>query len=90
MLSSISITQLLIVLIIVICIFGTKRFRQAGGDLGAMVRGIREGFGAKDTDELLDQVEETTSQVRHVTTRVKEMGNAGSEANKWDQSGDRY
>lgn len=68
MLSSISIPQLLIVLTIVIVIFGTKRFRQAGGDIGAMFKGIREGFSGDDSPKLSDVAKE----VRSVKDELKE------------------
>ena len=44
MLSNVSIWQLLIVLVIVIAIFGTKRFRTLGSDLGNAVKGFRSAM----------------------------------------------
>jgi sec-independent protein translocase protein TatA len=44
----ISIWQLLIVLAIVLVIFGAKRLRNLGGDLGAAVKNFRESV--KDPD----------------------------------------
>ncbi len=41
MFSGISWPQLLIVLVIVLAIFGTKRFRTIGADLGNAVKGFR-------------------------------------------------
>ena len=40
MLANIGITQLGIIALIVFLIFGTKKLRQAGGDLGAMISGF--------------------------------------------------
>jgi len=40
----ISMWQLLILLFIVILVFGTRRLRNMGGDLGAAVRGFRKGM----------------------------------------------
>ena len=37
----ISVTQLLIVLVIVVVLFGTKRLRNIGGDLGGAIKGFR-------------------------------------------------
>ena len=37
----ISVTQLLIILVIVIVLFGTKRLRNLGGDLGGAIKGFR-------------------------------------------------
>lgn len=41
MLSGISWPQLLIVLVIVLAIFGTKKIRNLGTDLGSVVKGFR-------------------------------------------------
>jgi sec-independent protein translocase protein TatA len=41
MFANISIWQLLIVLVIVIAIFGTKRLKTLGSDLGSAVKGFR-------------------------------------------------
>ncbi len=40
----ISMWQLLILLLIVVLVFGTKRLRNMGGDLGAAVKGFRKGM----------------------------------------------
>lgn len=54
----ISLWQLLIVLIIVILLFGTKKLRSLGGDLGSAIRSfktsIREG---EDEDEKKDEAD---------------------------------
>jgi sec-independent protein translocase protein TatA len=42
MLSGISIWQLLIVLVIIMLIFGTKKLRNIGGDLGGAVKGFKD------------------------------------------------
>lgn len=47
-LGGISIWQLLIVLAIVILLFGTKRLKGIGGDLGSAVKGFKKAI---DTDE---------------------------------------
>lgn len=47
-LGGISIWQLLIILAIVILIFGTKRLKTLGGDLGGALKSFRK---AMDTDE---------------------------------------
>ena len=45
----ISITQLIIVLVIVLVLFGTKRLRNIGGDLGGAIKGFRSAM--KDGEE---------------------------------------
>jgi sec-independent protein translocase protein TatA len=44
------ITELVIVLIIVILLFGTKKLRSLGGDLGGALKSFRGAM--KDVDEL--------------------------------------
>ena len=52
----ISIWQLLIILAIVLLLFGAKRLRNLGSDLGASVRGFRDAMkdGEKETDQEKD------------------------------------
>ena len=45
----ISVTQLIIILAIVIVLFGTKRLRNLGGDLGGAIKGFRSAV--KDGNE---------------------------------------
>ena len=47
----ISMWQLLVLLLIVVLVFGTKRLRGMGSDLGAAVKGFRKGMeDEKDRD----------------------------------------
>ncbi len=46
----ISIWQLLIVLAIVVMLFGTKRLRNIGSDLGEAIKGFRNSIGDKEGD----------------------------------------
>ena len=48
----ISVWQLLIILAIVIMLFGTKRLRTMGGDLGSAVKGFKKSMSDDEsTDE---------------------------------------
>ena len=49
----ISMWQLLILLLIVVLVFGTKRLRNMGGDIGAAVKGFRKGM-EDDKEEKLE------------------------------------
>jgi len=53
----ISIWQLLIVLVIVLVLFGTKRIRSLGSDLGASIRGFRDAMREGDKEAQDEQVE---------------------------------
>ncbi len=46
---SFSIWHWLVVLVIVVLVFGTKKLRNLGGDIGGAVKGFKEGM--KGTDE---------------------------------------
>ena len=54
----ISIWQLLIILAIVIMLFGTKRLRNIGGDLGAAIKGFKRSMnsdGQNDNQTMNDE-----------------------------------
>ena len=60
MLSNISWPQLLIILVIVLAIFGTKRLRTLGSDLGNAVKGFRSAMSEaeKEKEKLEDDSKE--------------------------------
>lgn len=45
----ISPTQLVIVLVIVALIFGTKKLRNMGGDIGGAVKGFKQAMNEENT-----------------------------------------
>ena len=51
MIGGISVTQLLILLVIVMLVFGTKRLRNIGSDLGSAVKGFRKGIEDEPEDQ---------------------------------------
>lgn len=64
MLSNIGPVQLLIVLLIVLAIFGTKRLRTLGSDLGSAVKGFRSAVSDADKEssgEIDDKSKEDAS-----------------------------
>ena len=61
MFSNIGPVQLLIVLVIVLAIFGTKRLKTLGSDLGSAVKGFRSAVNDADkdtTDQISNQAED--------------------------------
>lgn len=54
-LGNISIWQLAIVLLIVVLIFGTKKLRVMGSDLGGALRGFRKAMNEGETEQLTDE-----------------------------------
>lgn len=58
-LGGISIWQLLIVLVIILLIFGTKKFRNIGGDLGSAVKGFKKAMHEdEDGNATKDEIKE--------------------------------
>lgn len=56
----ISIWQLLIIAVIVILLFGTKKLRNLGGDLGSAVKGFKNAIGdEKDASAKSEKSSET-------------------------------
>ncbi|MCD9007970.1 Sec-independent protein translocase subunit TatA [Luteimonas sp. XNQY3] len=51
---SFSIWHWIIVLVVVLLVFGTKRLRGAGRDLGEAVKGFKKGMHDDETPERLD------------------------------------
>jgi sec-independent protein translocase protein TatA len=56
-----SVPQLLIILVIVALIFGTKRIKEVGGDLGSAVKSFRKAMTT--ADEVSDESAEPPKQL---------------------------
>ncbi|MFZ1625314.1 MAG: twin-arginine translocase TatA/TatE family subunit [Gammaproteobacteria bacterium] len=74
-LGGISIWQLLIVLLIVITIFGTKRLKDIGGDLGGAVKGFRKA---------MSDAEQGKSEPRQLGQTDAEFSESGAEKHEPD------
>lgn len=55
----ISLWQLLIVLVIVVLLFGTKRLKNIGGDLGGAIKGFRQAMNDEDKPSVENKSGET-------------------------------
>ena len=60
MFANISWPQLLIILVIVLAIFGTKRLRTLGSDLGSAVKGFRGAMN--EAEEPKDQLDDESKE----------------------------
>jgi sec-independent protein translocase protein TatA len=58
----ISIWQLLIILLIVVMLFGTKRLRSLGSDLGSAVKGFRKSMSDEDGSKDAQDAQATTAE----------------------------
>lgn len=71
----IGITQLLIILAIVIMLFGTRKIRNLGYDVGGAIKGVREGFkeAVQTADELTPELEAIKDDARAVTRKTRSL-----------------
>ncbi|AAZ24000.1 MULTISPECIES: twin-arginine translocase TatA/TatE family subunit [Colwellia] len=82
----IGIWQLVIVAVIVVLLFGTKKLRNIGGDLGSAIKGFKSAIGEdkeqknsaeKTSDTLADSSKSTTEEVVKTTeSKTKESDQA--------------
>mgnify|MGYP000641243493 CR=1 FL=1 len=73
MFGGISVWQLLILLVVVILIFGTKKLRTLGGDLGGAVKGFKSAMN--DGGAALDMIPEsalTESETDKLETKIQD------------------
>jgi len=59
----IGIWQLIIILLIVLLLFGAKRLRNIGTDLGSAVKGFRSAIKDEDKDSSASQIEQHEGEV---------------------------
>ncbi len=77
MFSNIGPVQLLIVLVIVLAIFGTKRLRTLGSDLGSAVKGFRSA---------MNEAEEQTEQLGDASKKDADFDTTPAEETRKDNS----
>lgn len=70
----ISIWQLLIVVAIIVLLFGTKKLRTLGSDLGESVKGFKKAMNDDKTkDAEFEKVEQKAAQTTEQATKEKEQ-----------------
>lgn len=69
---SFSIWHWLIVLVIVALIFGTKKLRNIGSDLGGAVKGFKDGMQEAKGDNKPEQVTQRTDDTIDVQAKEKQ------------------
>jgi len=77
-LGGISLWQLLIVLLIVVVIFGTKRLTSIGGDLGGALKGFRKAMSDAEagTDEAQKKIDEPDAEFAEAHTKEAEKNHS--------------
>lgn len=73
---SFSIWHWLIVLLVVVLVFGTKKLRNLGSDLGGAVRGFKEGMKSEEAKSSPPQGEIPESSGRTIEGEVKDKTRA--------------
>ena len=72
----ISIWQLLIIAVIVVLLFGTKKLRNLGGDVGSAVKGFKNAMGdEKDTPAKAEKSTDTLTDNTTATTETSQKEN---------------
>ena len=69
----ISIWQLVIILLIVLLLFGAKRLRNVGSDLGSAVKGFKKAVSDEEEKPETEQLEKSEGEtIQGEATQVKE------------------
>jgi sec-independent protein translocase protein TatA len=69
-LGGISVWQLLIVLLIVVVIFGTKRLSSIGSDLGGAVKGFRKSMSDAEKEDEQGQIDQADAEFSESASEV--------------------
>ncbi len=74
--------QLIIILVIVLLIFGTKKLRNFGGDLGGAIKGFKKAVKEEENPELDNEKKESTEEASANTETQQAKKEKSSETNK--------
>jgi sec-independent protein translocase protein TatA len=72
-----NIWQLAIVLLIVVLIFGTKRLKSIGSDLGAAMKGFKKSMSDDEADEQPRRLESDEGDAEFPEQKKKNKSNSG-------------
>ena len=68
----ISIWQLLIIALIVVLLFGTKKLRSLGGDLGGAVKGFKNAMSPEDEKKSIEDKDQEINQTAATSQQAAE------------------
>jgi sec-independent protein translocase protein TatA len=84
----IGIWQLVIIAVIVVLLFGTKKLRNLGGDLGSAVKGFKSAIGedksAQDEKSSAEKTSDTLAD--NSTTSANDVNKTSSKTKETDQA----
>jgi len=77
-LAGISPLSIFLILVIVVVIFGTKRLRNAGGDLGSAVKNFKDSMrsGEQEVNAKKEAIDSAKDDVIETTAKVKDTTNS--------------
>lgn len=71
-------TQLILILVIVLLLFGTKRLKNIGGDLGGAIKGFRKAMESdEDTPAVTKEEKQSSGQTYEAEAHKVEDNNKG-------------
>lgn len=76
-----SMGHLLVVLVIVLLVFGTKRLKTLGGDLGSAIKGFKNALSDDKSSDANKDAEVVASEPKRVVTEEKDPFNNTTTAN---------
>ncbi len=65
------VTELLIILVIVALLFGTKKLRSMGSDIGSAVKGFRSGLADDENEDKIAQQPENQAEGRVIEAELE-------------------
>ena len=73
--------ELIIILLVVLLVFGAKKLRTIGSDLGAAVRGFKKGMDEGDAQESLKQIKQEAADADFPESSAKTAANKPTDRN---------
>ncbi|MBM4233069.1 MAG: twin-arginine translocase TatA/TatE family subunit [Gammaproteobacteria bacterium] len=73
--------ELIIILLVVLLVFGAKKLRSIGADLGAAVKGFKKGMDDGDAEESLKQIKQEAADADFPESSAKTAANKPADRN---------
>ncbi|MBM4198399.1 MAG: twin-arginine translocase TatA/TatE family subunit [Gammaproteobacteria bacterium] len=73
--------ELIIILLVVLLVFGAKKLRTIGADLGAAVKGFKKGMDDGDAEESLKQIKQEAADADFPESSAKTAANKPADRN---------
>ena len=83
----ISLWQLLIILVIVLMIFGTKKLRNMGGDLGTAIKGFKKSVKEEPADSVKEEPADSVKEEPADSNVIESVSTEAPENSETDETG---